>query len=145
MNEGNRGLDDLRVVGRILDDAIAARMGGRTGYALLLQVEGELYYASNGRRSDVVTTLREWIAKTAAPGRPLDRGEAPDDARRRRRLEALCGELGKVIALADVELVLFLFDFGEGQGGESLAWYSNATDPRANVRTWLDQATRATA
>ena len=109
-------------------------VGPDRGFVLLMQLgEGAYHYASSAERADVRQVLREWLARAGVVNARDLSGERSVDERL--ALEAYCAELGRRLESQGHRLALFLFDYGDGG---SLAWYSNAPDPRAVVETFLD-------
>jgi hypothetical protein len=118
---------ELREIAKIVERAV----GKGRGFAIFLAAGGQINYISNANREDVVTTLEEWLEKTA--GRGKGRVETSTQIDTRLELERRCAFIGKGFAEA-TSVALFLFDFGDGG---NLAYFSNIPELREAVERWV--------
>jgi len=127
---------------REIAERLTEACGKGTGFALfLLTAKNTTSYLSNARRPDVVKLLEVWLARTCVvPGfsgikpRPRKTKETSQEVDARLALERRCATIGKAIA-TKTNLCLFIFEY-EGVG-DNLAYFSNITNPRDGVESWV--------
>lgn len=125
---------------REIADLLTEMVGAGRGFALFIHAGDRYHYVSSAHRDDMRSTMREWLARTAAKVNVRDPGETTDVADKRLALEDRCVEIGKVIALSGSLLVLFTFDFGDGG---HLAYFTTSPNAREVVEAFVEQRASA--
>lgn len=123
--------DEIKDLGR----TIASMTGKGRGFAFLIGLGGEFFYASNGTRADVRQSLMEWLTRLTV--NTCDAAETPVAVRARLAIEERCAEIGRVVSLAGSPIILFVFDFGDGG---NMAYFTNVPEAPKVVERFLKES-----